>query len=183
MSQRRHGQEPSILWQAVNLPFQAISKMALEPFTTGVLLYVLTRTSPSVLKDPLISSIQQAGISPTRLPQILPVLKGLFALGVVRRIHQMLSVLATNYWHFRWQGMPWNFGDRERSEVIVLTGGCSGFGALMTKGFAGEAKIVILDILDLPEELAKRMILSQASFGRWLNHDSGQCVLLQMRSG
>jgi all-trans-retinol dehydrogenase (NAD+) len=181
MSQRRYEQEQPLLWRVLKLPVQIVRKLALEPITTGFLIYALTRDSPSALKDRLLASIQQAGISPSRILQVLPILRSLFALGVARRIHHVLSALATNYWHIRWQGKPWNFGDRERSEVIVLSGGCSGFGALMTKGFAGKAKIVILDILDLPEDLAKRMNAPPGKLGRRLNDDSGRCVLLQMR--
>lgn len=89
------------------------------------------------------------------MAKIVTLLKVLFALGVVKRANQALNKLAMNAWYlpgmkpmarWRWDGT---------SEVVVITGGCSGFGYEMVKGFAGKARIVVIDVSDLPAELEK----------------------------
>lgn len=143
-----------LLRGAIALPFKAAGYIALEPVATGLLLYGLIK-APADIRDPLLQPLQDRGISATRIYSLIKPLKYLFALGVVRRVHHALSRLADNYWHLRQQGEPWKFGDEKLSELVLITGGCSGFGALMTKGFVGKARVVILDIQDVPEDLAE----------------------------
>jgi all-trans-retinol dehydrogenase (NAD+) len=86
------------------------------------------------------------------------ILKYLFIFGVGSTVNQALNRLALRYWHLRRPGAPWRFGDVRKSELVVITGGCSGFGYEMVKGFAGKARVIVLDISDLPAELAKRQL-------------------------
>lgn len=144
-----------LLRGAITLPLKTASSLALEPLATGLLLYGLTK-APVAVRDQILRPLLDRGFSADRLYSLIKPLKYLFALGVARRFHQALSQLADNYWHFKQQGEPWKFGDDKLSELVLITGGCSGFGALMTKGFVGKARVVILDILDLPEDLAER---------------------------
>lgn len=140
---------------AIALPFRAAGYIAFEPVATGLLLYGLIK-APADIRDRLLRPLQDRGISATHLYSLVRPLKYLFALGVVRRVHHALSRLSENYWHLRQQGEPWKFGDEKLSELVLITGGCSGFGALMTKGFVGKARVVILDIQDVPDDLAQR---------------------------
>jgi len=103
------------------------------------------------------SSTVTSHATPARLARLVSVLKVLFALGVVGRLNKLLNSLALNYWY------PFNIGRPRsqwvwdgRTELVVITGGCSGFGYEMVKGFAGKARVVVLDISDLPTELAAR---------------------------
>ncbi|KIW83627.1 hypothetical protein Z517_02873 [Fonsecaea pedrosoi CBS 271.37] len=63
----------------------------------------------------------------------------------------ILSNLALNGWSWSKKGEPWDFSGTK--EIVVVTGGCSGFGKLMVERFAGRAKIVILDVSPLPKDL------------------------------
>lgn len=141
-----------------SLPLDLVRYSASEPLLTGALLYVLTRGPPHIrerLLAPFRSNIlsKDAG---NRLHTATTVFKVLFAIGVVKRINQALNRLALNQWSlpgmksmakWKWDG---------QTEVVVITGGCSGFGYEMVKGFAGKAKIAILDVSDLPKELEER---------------------------
>ena len=67
--------------------------------------------------------------------------------------------LALNYGHLRKQGVPWDFqGDGK--ETILVSGGCSGFGLEMVKLFAErtKARLVVLDIQELPDDLKDGML-------------------------
>lgn len=137
------------------LPVALLRYIASEPLLTGPLLYILTRGPPHVrerLLAPFRSNLlsKDAG---NRLRTATAVFQVLFAIGVVKRINQALTRLALNQWSlpgmksmakWRWDG---------QTEVVVITGGCSGFGYEMVKGFAGKAKIVVLDVSDIPKEL------------------------------
>jgi all-trans-retinol dehydrogenase (NAD+) len=139
----------------LSMPFRTAAFIALEPVATGLGLFVLT-TAPAGLRDHLLGQFARDQFSRDHYSGSIMLLKCLFALGVSRRLHQGLKQFAENYYHLRPQGEPWKFSDAELTELIVITGGCSGFGALMTKGFVGHARVVILDIQDLPEDLATR---------------------------
>ena len=139
------------------LPFRLASNVALEPIATGLLLYALTK-APTEIRDALLRTAQGAGIQPRHLASIITPLKALFAIGIFRRLGRALNQYAENYYHFRPQGQPWKFGDEKLSELVLITGGCSGFGALMTKGFVGKARVIIIDVLDQPEDLKRRYL-------------------------
>jgi all-trans-retinol dehydrogenase (NAD+) len=115
-----------------------------EPLLTGALLYLLTR-GPNLLGT--------NGAS--RLASFITILKVLTALGVVRRINGALTSLAWNNWRvFGRPGAPFEFGPAKK-ELVIITGGSSGFGYEMVKGFAQHARVVVLDVSNFPPELSK----------------------------
>lgn len=169
-----------LLRGVIALPFEAAGHIALEPVATGLLLYGLIK-APADIRARLLRPLHDRGISAIHLYSLVTPLKYLLALGVVRRVHHALSRLADNYWHLRQQGEPWKFGDEKLSELVLITGGCSGFGALMTKGFVGKARVVILDIQDVPDDLAQREWDLCAICSTANDQNSARSLLLQMR--
>lgn len=137
------------------LPFSIASYAAFEPIATGLLLYLLTK-APAHYRERWLAPLRHRGLPTDRLYSLVTPLKYLLTFGVLRKLHKALNRFADNYYHLKQQGEPWKFGDDKLSELILITGGCSGFGALMTKGFVGKARVVILDVQDLPEDLAQR---------------------------
>lgn len=132
-------------------------QLAYEPLLTGPLLYILTR-GPEHVRQRLLQPFQAnllAKDGAARLDSAIKILKVMLFLGVLKRANQTLNQIALNGWYlpgmkpmakWKWDG---------KTEVVVITGGCSGFGYEMVKGFAGKAKVIVLDIQDLPPELAK----------------------------
>lgn len=147
----------------ISIPNELLRYSASEPLLTGPLLYILTRPVTDPLRIrlsnlfsriPYSSTITTRATAP-RLAKLVSVLKVLFALGVVDRVNKALNGLALNFWY------PFNIGRPRnpwvwdgRTELVVITGGCSGFGYEMVKGFAGKARVVVLDISDLPKPLS-----------------------------
>lgn len=148
----------------IGLPLVATRYIASEPLLTGPLLWALTR-GPVELRERLLSPVRNntpdrlknyiGATSDVRLAKIIALLKVLFALGVVDRANKALNSLALNGWYlpgmkpmsrWRWDG---------KTEVVLITGGCSGFGYEMVKQFAGKAKVVVVDVQELPSELEK----------------------------
>ncbi|KAL8243919.1 hypothetical protein R6Q59_010177 [Mikania micrantha] len=132
----------------------------LNPVVTGPLLYILTR-GPEHVRDALLRGIHIDAISSilhstnaTALTRSVKVLKWLFAVGAISKINRTLTNLALNHWSFSKQGEPWDF--QSGGEIICITGGSSGFGALMVKEFAEKVnvKIVVIDVQDFPKDLA-----------------------------
>ena len=163
--------EPTSIKAATNavrttlgIPIALTKYVANEPLITGPLLWDLTRGPPN-LRERLLSPLRAntpdrlknalGATSDVRIAKIITTLKVLFALGAVKRVNQALNSLAMNGWYL--PGMKpmakWIWDGK--SEVVVITGGCSGFGYEMVKGFAGKAKVVVVDISDLPSELEK----------------------------
>ncbi len=146
----------AIVKKAILLPIDALRYTASEPALTGALLYALTKGSPE-LKEKLLSPFQSTLLSKNgaaRLKTFILLLKSLFALGLVSRVNQALNKLALNAWSLRKPGTPWKWD--EKTELVLVTGGCSGFGYEMVKGFAGKATVVVLDVSEMPPALAKR---------------------------
>jgi all-trans-retinol dehydrogenase (NAD+) len=129
-----------------------------EPLLTGALLYLLTR-GPSRIRDRLLQPFQNnvlARNGSARLASFITMLKILVGMGVVRRTNRTLNNLAWNNWRlFGRHGKPFRFGPG-KEELVIITGGSSGFGYEMVKGFSNVARIVVLDITAFPQELAKR---------------------------
>lgn len=150
------------------IQFPSIKKTALNallsPFITGPLLLYIQRNPHILDKVPWFPDLTLA--PPFRLPfnlrnsitlhadPPLRALKKLFWIGLALHVNRLLNRLALNYWHLTRQGEPWDFAAEGR-EVIVITGGCSGFGREMVKLFAAKtrARIVVLDIQDLPADM------------------------------
>jgi all-trans-retinol dehydrogenase (NAD+) len=126
-----------------------MSRLLLEPVATGALLYLLTR-NPSNVREQFSAT---TGINESTLRILITPLMWLFSLGLLRRFHNAMNTLAFNNWQFRPRGAPWKFGDEKLSELVLITGGCSGFGRLMAKDISKHARVVILDIQEPPEDL------------------------------
>lgn len=155
---------------AVASAIALIKRAAFEPTLTGPLLLILTQ-GPERLRQPL----QQFLLKPfasdrydrdlVRVAYIVKTLKWLFALGLAARVNDILTAWAVNHWRLRKQGVPWNFDERIKKEIAVVTGGCSGFGLLTVKGLARHMKVVALDVQDLPEELRSCRVMSVSCTG------------------
>jgi hypothetical protein len=136
----------------------AITRAASEPVLTGGLLYLLTR-GPEHLRARLLAPFQSKlplftntpkGVA--RLAALITALKVLTAVGVLRRINQGLNRLAWNNWSFGRAGAEWQFGPGKK-ELVLITGGSSGFGYEMVKSFSRHARVVAIDISSFPPEL------------------------------
>lgn len=135
----------------------AVKETINEPIVTGALLYLLTR-GPVSLRQRILSPFQTNLLSKNgaaRLAGFITVLKILTSVGVIRRANTALNALAWNKWNlFSGAGTPFKFGP-EKEELIIITGGSSGFGYEMVKGFTEYARVVVLDVMDIPQELAE----------------------------
>lgn len=128
-----------------------------EPLLTGTLLYILTRGPPN-LRARLLAPFQNnllAKNGAQRLATLISVLKALTAVNVLKRASQALDRVAWNNWAL-WgrKGASFRFKEGGKEELVVITGGSSGFGYEMVKGFAKVARVVALDVADFPVELA-----------------------------
>lgn len=135
-----------------------ITKAASEPILTGALLYVLTRGPPTLrarLLAPFQSTLPVFSNTPkgvARLTKLITALKILTAAGILRRANQALNRLAWNNWSFGRSGAEWEFGPRKK-EVVLITGGSSGFGYEMVKSFSKHARVIAIDVSSFPAEL------------------------------
>ncbi|KAJ4297993.1 hypothetical protein N0V90_005892 [Kalmusia sp. IMI 367209] len=131
---------------------RTINAALAEPILTGSLLYLLTR-SPLHIRERLLRPFSNwAKNGASRLASIVNILKLLLVLGVARRTNQALNRFALNGWAFRRQGAPFEFGPAKK-ELVVITGGSSGFGYEMVKTFSKHARVVAFDVNPLPAEL------------------------------
>ncbi|KAJ4368756.1 hypothetical protein N0V83_005838 [Neocucurbitaria cava] len=128
-----------------------------EPLLTGALLYILTR-GPLHIRERLLRPFQTNLLSKnggSRLTTFITILKVLTSVGILRRVNQALNSLAWNNWTLgRPGGVAFRFGPG-KEELIVITGGSSGFGYEMVKEFSNAARIVVLDVQAFPPELAR----------------------------
>jgi all-trans-retinol dehydrogenase (NAD+) len=158
MSSRAAPKPPSRwLAKAINFPIDTVKYASTEPIVTGGLLYILTRGPPHV-RERLLAPFHAnllAKNGTARIASLITILKFLTAIGIAKRISRGLNRLALNNWSFGRPGAPFHFGGA-KSELIVITGGSSGFGYEMVKGFARSARVVVLDISPFPEELKRR---------------------------
>ncbi|ORX89415.1 hypothetical protein BCR34DRAFT_609240 [Clohesyomyces aquaticus] len=135
-----------------------------EPLLTGTLLYLLTLGPPHIrarLLSPLQSTLLYRD-GAARVAQFITLLKALVAIGTLKRISGLLNRLALNNWSLRRQGAAFAFGPQKK-ELVLITGGSSGFGYEMVKGFARVARVVVVDVVEMPEELR---VLSDVHFYR-----------------
>ena len=141
-----------------------IKRAAFEPILTGPLLLILTR-GPENLRQPLQRFLlkpfasDRNDLNLVRVAYIVKTLKWLFAFGLAARVNDILTVWAQNHWRWSKPGVPWDFDARNKKEIAVVTGGCSGFGYLTVKGLVGKMKVVVLDVQDLPEDLKSCMLI------------------------
>jgi all-trans-retinol dehydrogenase (NAD+) len=136
-----------------------VKEAASEPLLTGALLYILTR-GPEHIRARLLAPFQGNVLAKNgvqRLATFITVLKVLTGLNVLRRISQGLNSLAWNNWSLRRSGAAFKFGPA-KEELVIITGGSSGFGYEMVKGFSKVARVVVLDVQEFPPELARRKL-------------------------
>lgn len=126
-----------------------IKYVFLNPVITGPLLYILSY-GPADIRQPLLHALDQ-WVPFTTLERAYVVLKALFALGLYRILNDFFSELAQN--NFRWRSEKHRYDWPK--EIAVVTGAASGFGKLISKGFAANGlKVVALDIHDsLPADM------------------------------
>jgi all-trans-retinol dehydrogenase (NAD+) len=146
-------------WKSMSLllPFQILRAVANEPLVTGPLLYMLTR-GPTHIRERLLRPFRRnllAKNGESRLSTTIAVLKVYFMIGVIHRINKALNRLALNGWALRRQGEPFVFGP-SKQELVVITGGSSGFGYEMVKAFSKVARVIAFDVSDLPPDLESR---------------------------
>ena len=126
-----------------------------EPVLAGTLLYLLTR-GPLHIRERILRPFQTNLLSKnggSRLAAFIIILKVITGVGVLRRVNQALNSLAWNNWTLGRPGAAFRFGPG-KEELVVITGGSSGFGYEMVKGFSKVARIVVLDVQGFPPELA-----------------------------
>ena len=144
--------------RARTIPTYILRQLATEPLASGALLYFLTRASPHV-RERVLGPLRPYILSKNadaRIATAVRILKVLLAIGIGGRISQLLDRLALNNWYLRRPGAAWRFGDAQKSELVLITGGCSGFGLEMAKRFSEHARVIVLDVGALPDELARR---------------------------
>ena len=109
-----------------------IKNIPFSPAVTGALLYGLTK-APEQYRAKLLERLGRY-LSRQNIDRGVTVLKWLFALGLARNVHVFLSEIAQNNFRLRSERHRYVW-DRE---IAVVTGACSGFGALMAKGLASK---------------------------------------------
>jgi all-trans-retinol dehydrogenase (NAD+) len=147
------------------LPLTLLRKIAFEPFFTGPLLYILLRGSDDI-RNRVLEPFRNNLLTKVQLSTVIKTVKWLFGLGLASRINQLLTNFTLNHGQLRHQGKGWNFDKGGKDEVILITGGCMGFGLNMVKVFSARAplaKLIVLDVQDLPAEL-KNSALHLLSF-------------------
>jgi all-trans-retinol dehydrogenase (NAD+) len=144
-----------IIGGAIKFPIDVLKYTASEPVVAGSLLFALTR-APIEYRQRLLKLLNDSGLSAGHIERLVKTLKYLLIIGVARRVNQALNRLALNNWSLTKLGAPFEFDGSRKTELVVVTGGCSGFGYEMVKGFSKYARVVILDISPVPAELENR---------------------------
>lgn len=138
--------------------YSGLTEAASEPLLTGSLLYLLTRGPPHIrakLLSPFQSTLPVFTNTPkgvARLAALITILKILTTAGVLRRINAGLNWLAWKNWSLSRNGADWQFGPSKK-ELVLITGGSSGFGYEMVKSFSKHARVVAIDVSPFPAEL------------------------------
>lgn len=138
------------LGRTTNSFMAALIKYTLfNPVITGPLLYIFT-IAPQGIQQPILQSLNTY-VSYVVLERAVIALKLLFALGIISTLNAFFSELAQN--NFRWKSEQHRYDWPK--EIAVVTGGASGFGRLISEGFASHGlRVMALDIHDsLPAEM------------------------------
>lgn len=141
------------------LPLRLLNKLAFSPIFTGPLLLILTRGPPD-LRERLLQPFRNNLLTKVQLPTIIRTIRWLFGLGLASQINRILSTFVLNHGRLSHQGKGWNFDKGGKDEVILITGGSMGFGLNMVRMFSERAplaKLIVLDVQDLPPELQSGM--------------------------
>lgn len=138
-----------VLISAFDLLQASIGQVALTPLVTAALLFLLTK-SPDRLRGRIITALKLKDTK--RYVRVLKALKYCLAFGLTSALNKKLNSMALNQgrWSTSSEKKRWNWS----KEVAVVTGGCSGIGALMVKKLAARGvRVAVLDIQDLPPSL------------------------------
>ncbi|KAF3050804.1 hypothetical protein E8E11_002149 [Didymella keratinophila] len=131
-----------------NLVSLSVSHLALNPAVTASLLYILTK-GPDSLRARLTNRFATLR-DPSRYATILRALKWCLTLGLLKSANKALNHLALNNYRLRASSAQWQWD----KEIAVVTGGCSGIGALTVKRMVNKGvTVAILDVQQLPPEL------------------------------
>ncbi|KAJ4340848.1 hypothetical protein N0V87_002202 [Didymella glomerata] len=137
------------LQRVSNLISLSVSHLALNPAVTASLLYILTK-GPDGLRARLTARFA-ALRDPSRHATILRVLKWCLTLGLLKSLNKTLNHFALNNYRLRPASAQWHWD----KEIAVVTGGCSGIGALIVKRLVNKGvTVAILDVQQLPPDLA-----------------------------
>jgi all-trans-retinol dehydrogenase (NAD+) len=125
-----------------------LQNAALNPNITGPLLFALTR-APASIQDPLKRQLAKF-LSEAGIACFIKYLTWAWALGVAGKVNGTLNSWALNNWQWKSQKEKWVWN----KEVAIVTGGCSGIGLEIVRGFMRKSiKVAVLDIQPLPKEL------------------------------
>jgi all-trans-retinol dehydrogenase (NAD+) len=119
--------------------FAPIRLTLLQPLLTGSLLLAIYKPLPpssAILSQWPIFQLLRG----VQSPRLLASLGILFSIGLLRKLNKTLSRLMLNNFV---SDKTWNWS----REIVIITGGSSGIGALMVKMFAErDITVIILDI-------------------------------------
>jgi all-trans-retinol dehydrogenase (NAD+) len=118
--------------------FAPLRLTILQPLLTGPLLLAAYQFPTSILsKWPFPENLQLL-LHSTRMRTILSLL---LVIGLLRKIHKIMNKLVSNNFT---TDKTWDW----TKEIVLITGGSSGMGAVMVRMFAERGiKVVILDIV------------------------------------
>lgn len=124
------------------------SSIALNPVVVASLLWALTR-GPASFRYRVTNTFTSLR-DPSAYARVVKALKWILAIKTAEVTNNALNKLAMNSWRVNNEKSRWNFN----KEVAVVTGGCSGIGALVVKRLINKGvKVAVLDIQQLPAEL------------------------------
>ncbi|PVI08623.1 dehydrogenase/reductase SDR family member 8 precursor [Periconia macrospinosa] len=134
--------------RSVNATVASLTRLSLNPVVVASFLWALTR-GPASFRYRLVNTFTSLR-DPSTYAQFVKTLKWILAIRVAGIANGVLNKLALNSWRLNNEKSRWDF----RKEVAVITGGCSGIGALVTKRLINKGvKVAVLDIQQLPPEL------------------------------
>lgn len=120
-----------------------LSGVLVNPFVTGTLLWTFIRARNDI----------ETRTGLTGYKSLLALLKVLLVWGALKRINARLNSIALNHWRLRSAKAKWNWSE----EIAVVTGGCSGFGLLVTERLVRQGvKVAVVDVAPFPDRLAGR---------------------------
>jgi all-trans-retinol dehydrogenase (NAD+) len=126
----------------------SIKNAPFSPFVTGAALLLLLK-SPESVRRPVYDQLHQL-LKPHNVGRLITTLKWLFGFGLVRNLNEAINALARNNFSLSSSKADWDW----ENEIVVVTGGSSGFGALYAKDLSAKGiHVVVMDINPLPKHL------------------------------